>query len=48
MEQKVLTVEDSPWLAAGSLQSLIDENNGLISIFVKSINTAKQKDKKPS
>ena len=30
------------------LEPLIDENNELISIFVTSINTAKQKDKKPS
>jgi hypothetical protein len=30
------------------LRPLIDENNELISIFVKSINTAKQKSRKKS
>jgi hypothetical protein len=33
---------------ASKLESLIDENNQLISIFVKSIQTARQKRKKTS
>lgn len=33
---------------ASKLEPLIDENNELISIFVKSIKTAKQKNKDPS
>ena len=33
---------------ASKLQPLIDENNELISIFVTSVNTAKQKGKKTS
>ncbi len=35
-------------LAGSKLESLIDENNELISIFVASIKTAKQKSKKTS
>ena len=33
---------------ASKLKSLIDENNELISIFVTSVKTAKQKDTKTS
>ncbi len=33
---------------ASKLEPLIDEDNQLISIFVKSIDTARQKSKKPS
>ena len=33
---------------ASKLELLIDENNELISIFVKSVSTAKQKDKRTS
>jgi len=33
---------------ASKLESLIDENNQLISIFVKSIDTARRKSKKTS
>jgi hypothetical protein len=33
---------------ASKLEPLIDEDNQLISIFVKSIDTAKRKSKKPS
>jgi hypothetical protein len=34
------------WIEAAELEDLIDENNQLISIFVKSIETARKNNKK--
>ena len=45
IEQGIMNVEIKP---ASKLEPLINENNELISIFVTSVKTAKEKNKKTS